>query len=635
LDGKQAAGNYATLVNGLIPSSALPSFVDDVVDAGGTLPATGDVGKIYVVSTGANTNKIYRWSGSAFIEISPSPGSTDSVTEGSVNLYHTTVRAAAAAPVQSVSGRTGAISLTKSDVGLDNVPNTDATARANHTGTQTAATISDFATEAAKYGPVTSVSGRTGVITLAQLGSSGTASSTTFLRGDGQWAAAGSTDASALTTGTVAAARLPLATTTAAGAVIVGSGLKIASGVISVDAPLAAPASVYYSDGVRWTPVANAATYEVSYTENGGSSYPVTATFNALAGDPQTAAIHDLSGIRKFRVRAFSYSGVAGEWGYQSGLTPPSSSSYTLPTASSSVLGGIKVGSGLTITDGVLAATGGGGGGSANIVEAATAAGFPATGSSSGTLYIATDVNRVFRFDASGVYVEVGPGAGAAVGGGGAGGTTDPLWSSVRLLLPLDANTYDYRSGQGSTVTAFGSAAIASSSPKFGAGCLFLDGNSDYLQVVDGFNYIVPGTGDFTTEAWVRPAFLSAEANYVFESRETQVAGYGLYLNSSSTRVVGSSATSLITGAALSTGQWHHVALCRASGTLRLFINGTVAGTPVANTTNFESNRLLIGRSLSDITPFWFDGNIDDVRYTSAARYTSNFSVATAAFPTS
>ena len=133
LDSKQAAGTYATLVNNLVPSANLPSFVDDVIDVGGTLPASGDVGKIYVVSTGANTNKIYRWSGSTFIEISPSPGSTDSVTEGSTNLYYTNIRAAAAAPVQSVAGRTG-------------------------------------------------------IITLAQLGSSGTASATTFLRGDGAWA---------------------------------------------------------------------------------------------------------------------------------------------------------------------------------------------------------------------------------------------------------------------------------------------------------------------------------------------------------------------------------------------------------------------------------------------------------------
>jgi hypothetical protein len=41
------------------------------------------------------------------------------------------------------------LALTKSDVGLGSVPNVDATARANHTGTQLASTISDF-TEAAQ-----------------------------------------------------------------------------------------------------------------------------------------------------------------------------------------------------------------------------------------------------------------------------------------------------------------------------------------------------------------------------------------------------------------------------------------------------------------------------------------------------
>jgi hypothetical protein len=46
--------------------------------------------------------------------------------------------------------------------------------------------------------------------------------------------------------------------------------------------------------------------------------------------------------------------------------------------------------------------------GASGIVEAATAAGFPATGGSQ-TIYIATDVSRVYRFDASGVYVELGP----------------------------------------------------------------------------------------------------------------------------------------------------------------------------------------------------------------------------------
>ena len=50
----------------------------------------------------------------------------------------------------------------------------------------------------------------------------------------------------------------------------------------------------------------------------------------------------------------------------------------------------------------------GGGGESANIVEAETSAAFPTSGAQ-GTLYISTNVGRVYRWDVSGVYVEIGP----------------------------------------------------------------------------------------------------------------------------------------------------------------------------------------------------------------------------------
>ena len=95
LDGKQASGTYATLVSGTVPSSQLPSYVDDVLEYANLagFPGSGETGKIYVDKA---TNKIYRWSGSTYIEISPSPGSTDSVTEGSTNLYFTAARAISA-----------------------------------------------------------------------------------------------------------------------------------------------------------------------------------------------------------------------------------------------------------------------------------------------------------------------------------------------------------------------------------------------------------------------------------------------------------------------------------------------------------------------------------------------------------
>jgi hypothetical protein len=101
--------------NGKVQASQLPSFVDDVLEYANAAarPATGETGKIYVT---IDNGKVFRWSGSQYIEISAAPGSTDAVPEGTTNLYHTTGRAAAAAPVQSVAGRTGAVTLAAADV---------------------------------------------------------------------------------------------------------------------------------------------------------------------------------------------------------------------------------------------------------------------------------------------------------------------------------------------------------------------------------------------------------------------------------------------------------------------------------------------------------------------------------------
>ena len=56
---------------GKVPSSQLPSYVDDVieVDDYAHLPITGESGKIYVTK---DTDKTYRWSGTGYTEISPS-----------------------------------------------------------------------------------------------------------------------------------------------------------------------------------------------------------------------------------------------------------------------------------------------------------------------------------------------------------------------------------------------------------------------------------------------------------------------------------------------------------------------------------------------------------------------------------
>ena len=69
----------ADLVDGKVPASQLPSYVDDIVEVANfaALPATGETGKIYLT---LDNNKIYRWSGSVYIEIAENQAVWGSIT---------------------------------------------------------------------------------------------------------------------------------------------------------------------------------------------------------------------------------------------------------------------------------------------------------------------------------------------------------------------------------------------------------------------------------------------------------------------------------------------------------------------------------------------------------------------------
>ena len=69
---KGKANGYASLGgDGKVPADQLPSYVDDVSEFASktNFPSKGEKGKIYV---DLSTENIYRWSGSAYVEISPS-----------------------------------------------------------------------------------------------------------------------------------------------------------------------------------------------------------------------------------------------------------------------------------------------------------------------------------------------------------------------------------------------------------------------------------------------------------------------------------------------------------------------------------------------------------------------------------
>jgi hypothetical protein len=146
---KGLANGYASLdSNALVPSTQLPSYIDDVLEYANSaaFPGTGETGKIYVA---ADTSRSWRWTGSVYAEIIASPGTTDAVTEGTTNLYYTATRAdgrITAAVGTTVVGYGGAL------------------------GTPSSGTLTNC----------------TG-LPVGGISATGTASSTTYLRGDGSW----------------------------------------------------------------------------------------------------------------------------------------------------------------------------------------------------------------------------------------------------------------------------------------------------------------------------------------------------------------------------------------------------------------------------------------------------------------
>jgi len=122
--------------NGKVPSSQLPSFVDDVEEYANlaAFPVTGESGKIYIA---IDTNLTYRWGGTAYVEISPSLA----LGETSASAYRGDRGKIAYDHSQLTSGNPH--NVTKSDVGLSNVVNSDTTTTSNITDSSNKRFVTD------------------------------------------------------------------------------------------------------------------------------------------------------------------------------------------------------------------------------------------------------------------------------------------------------------------------------------------------------------------------------------------------------------------------------------------------------------------------------------------------------------
>lgn len=224
---------------------------------------------------------------------------------------------------------------------------------------------------------------------------------------------------------------------------------------------------------------------------------------------------------------------------------------------------------------------------------------------------------------------------------------SDIYYDNVVLLLHCDgtdgSTTFTDDSPSQKTVTAYGDAHIETDQSKFGGASAYFDGSGDYLSAGTSTDYDF-GSGDMTIELWFRSTavndsttFLSREwvgapwsGGFTFQMRGDYNGGMRVWMADYAT------GSPLMTGTTTThgDGQWHHAAWTKEGNVHRLFLDGVLEATAttsaafsaVSKNINIGSDQTFGGR--------YFPGYLDDIRITKGvARYTSNFTPPTEAFP--
>lgn len=218
--------------------------------------------------------------------------------------------------------------------------------------------------------------------------------------------------------------------------------------------------------------------------------------------------------------------------------------------------------------------------------------------------------------------------------------------STIKLLLRgngVNGSTAIYdESASPHTVTLVGNTSISTTTPKFGVGCIDLDGTGDEIHL-DMTADLTNNWHDysFSVECWVRfdsvsgTQFIFASENATFNAL---FPGFVVFL-SGSTMVVTASTngsagniwSSTTVQAGISTGTWYHVAFSyeASTDTLRVFLDGTLK-VSTTSATLYTGKYLSFGGASGNN----LNGQIDDARVcidapVNAPKYTATFTVPT------
>ena len=184
------------------------------------------------------------------------------------------------------------------------------------------------------------------------------------------------------------------------------------------------------------------------------------------------------------------------------------------------------------------------------------------------------------------------------------------------------------------TVTANGGVHHETDQKKLGSSSIEFDGNGDYLSVNDIGQFVFEQ--DFTVEFFAR---LGDQAdNYTTIMDDPANNRFRVNLGSAATSAPKLTFYSTIWDAHTSgtsdigDGAWHHCAIVRDNGTLRIFVDGSQENTRASSGGLIDLTGVLeIGRYNGGAN-LQYEGYLDEIRISNIARYTSGFTPTTSAF---
>jgi len=215
----------------------------------------------------------------------------------------------------------------------------------------------------------------------------------------------------------------------------------------------------------------------------------------------------------------------------------------------------------------------------------------------------------------------------------------DPSFSSVVQLAHFDGTsgtaTFTNSCSRGNTFGTTTSALISNTQVNFGSCALHIGSLSQNINAATHADYNF-STNDWTIELWWRPDAL-AQQNF-FDMRVAALTAAWvptIYMNTTGGDIrYFSNGADRITGAngSIAATTWQHVAVCRKTGTTRMFVGGVQVGSNFTDSNTYVQSNIFVGSAAN--AGAGARGYYDDLRITNGVgRYSANFTPPTAAFP--